>query len=467
MPGPYMFNQPFPDVVDSLRSANTDQAQMENAQALARINQIKASEAEQMLQMRTMAFKDWQRELQSNTAGAPQPGSNSPSFEGLSAEYAPLVASQIKTIDSYKKKAQLFQFIDPQMARAYLADATHLEDSLYKTVDSIRKSTQADAEWAMNRLGGAKNGADLALVMPVLRDRFGNDPTIKPMLDQIDQQRGMDGRYIWTPALEQMTSGLNNMVQTAAQRDKSEQRAQELARKEQELEQRRIRDQQVADAKAQTLAVSREALSIREKSAELAEQNRQLARENKITKDVNNLATTYAHDTEKQYDGKDSPYQLYATAERYMIDPNTNKPYTLGAHYDSSQDAALTKAYVSMTHPNYRGSVREIKELEKLGGIFSRSVQAFKGLAIGKELPTSVRNEMFNTMREKFMTADQAQSEREIRARAQARFANPDLSDADLNRLFPIKSVTNRSKMNQGPSLEEIEAAVRAEKGGK
>jgi len=140
--------------------------------------------------------------------------------------------------------------------------------------------------------------------------------------------------------------------------------------------------------------------------------------------------------------------RVYSVAADYLIDTNTGKLKPTSA-FNPAGDNALALAYVQATNPKYRGSVAEIRALEKFEGVPQKTWQAIKNTFNGKELAQDVRTEMFDVIRRTFVATNETQRKREDNLRAQLKERNPDLSEEDLNLYIPRLSLGAPKKADQ------------------
>ena len=124
------------------------------------------------------------------------------------------------------------------------------------------------------------------------------------------------------------------------------------------------------------------------------------------------LADDYARDTKgfKEIKGQFSTATDYVS--KVTADPKKST---------SAGDRSLMFAYAKMNDPGDKVAVRDLQDIDKLAGVPSRIIQAAKSLAIGKELPKEIRNEMYQEIRRKFNELNSLQhgTETEYRSRAE------------------------------------------------
>lgn len=101
--------------------------------------------------------------------------------------------------------------------------------------------------------------------------------------------------------------------------------------------------------------------------------------------------------------------------------------YVAEGKFDSSGDRALVFQYAKTLDPQDRVAVNDLRDINKLGNVPERIVQAVASLSEGKELPARVRQEMFATMRSRFenMNEQQISIEDEYSERAKRYMLNP------------------------------------------
>jgi hypothetical protein len=105
----------------------------------------------------------------------------------------------------------------------------------------------------------------------------------------------------------------------------------------------------------------------------------------------------------------------------------TAAQYVAAGKFDSSGDRALVFNFAKALDPQDRVGVNDIKDINKLGNVPERIVQAVNSLAEGKMLPDRIRQEMFAVMRHRFdaMNEQQQSIEDEYTTRAQRYMLNP------------------------------------------
>jgi hypothetical protein len=79
----------------------------------------------------------------------------------------------------------------------------------------------------------------------------------------------------------------------------------------------------------------------------------------------------------------------------------------------------LSRQYIATVHPKYRGSVADMKDLEKLPNMPEKIAKAFSSLASGKVLSQSDRVNMVNAMKDVVAADNEKQIEREDNALGQ------------------------------------------------
>ncbi len=119
------------------------------------------------------------------------------------------------------------------------------------------------------------------------------------------------------------------------------------------------------------------------------------------------VSTDYRQATKDFVEKK--PY--FVTSYRYLFNDEGQPRPT--KEMDSSSDMAFRDSYLKMVHPNYKGSVFEKKELEKLANLPERFINSFVRLAKGNVLTEDVRYDMFNAMKRQFNTENEQQTKLE------------------------------------------------------
>ncbi len=111
--------------------------------------------------------------------------------------------------------------------------------------------------------------------------------------------------------------------------------------------------------------------------------------------------------------------KAFTTAVNYVYDAE-GKPKPEGApgsqawsNHDSARDFMLSRQYISVVHPAYRGSLADIKELGKLSNLPEDLGKAIASVAAGKTLAQSDRVNMVNAMKEVINGANADQVKRE------------------------------------------------------
>lgn len=86
----------------------------------------------------------------------------------------------------------------------------------------------------------------------------------------------------------------------------------------------------------------------------------------------------------------------------------------------STADKSLLMTYAKMNDPGDKVAVRDIQDIQKLGNVPERFVQAIKSVAKGQMLPDRIRQEMHDEITRRFreLNAQQHQTEQEYRNRA-------------------------------------------------
>lgn len=102
--------------------------------------------------------------------------------------------------------------------------------------------------------------------------------------------------------------------------------------------------------------------------------------------------------------------------------------YVAAGKFDSSGDRALVFQFAKTLDPADRVGVNDVRDIQKLGNVPERIVQAVQSLAEGKMLPDRVRAEMFQVMRNRFaaMNEQQTQIEDEYNQRARGYMLRPE-----------------------------------------
>ena len=144
----------------------------------------------------------------------------------------------------------------------------------------------------------------------------------------------------------------------------------------------------------------------------------------------------------------------YTAQEKYLytgrIGPDGKPEQQPQSAQDSAGDAALTDAYLKLVHPNYKGSVYELKELKGLAGVPERVFQAFKNLAVGAELPREIRYDMFRTMTREFREQNELQIEREDSALSKTQNLKKYLPpEVDVSNYIPTYAIRPEGKTQQ------------------
>lgn len=130
------------------------------------------------------------------------------------------------------------------------------------------------------------------------------------------------------------------------------------------------------------------------------------------------------------------------TKDFRAVKPHVNAAaqYIHGGKYDSAGDRALAFQYAKILDPQDRVGVNDIKDINKLGNVPERVTQAVVGLAEGKMLPDRIRSEMFQVIRNRFLSMNEQQREieQEYEDRAKRYMINP-------------SNVVQRYSINQQP----------------
>jgi len=157
--------------------------------------------------------------------------------------------------------------------------------------------------------------------------------------------------------------------------------------------------------------LAREGLTSREKDRALSRDlqignhaDLQTQRAQTAARQIQNAYTAESKDFETKRD-------YFTTTAEYMRNPDgTPKPQ---AAHTPTGDQALADAYIAMIHPNYRGTIYELKNIDQLAGVPARIWQGIKTIAGGKELPGNIAEEMFATMSNQMRTINSSQQKKE------------------------------------------------------
>jgi len=350
--------------------------------------------------------------------------------------------AQIKFIqgdyDDFSKKARVLQAVNPEAAKPF-QEAADKRLTLLKDLQGKKIVEQEKRTKQIEGISGLMMSEDtfnegvqmMNAVAPGLLAQAGF------------QQDPENGMFLPTPENMRKAKAMNERSLTAMEK-------QTLASRTAEIENKRI-DNNRADeeARRRKFDADRE-YALKQQKLELdkeeAARKRTEAKEKGGVKDAMKLSTQYRKET-KEFD--EVIKRVYSVAADYVIDPKTGKMK------DSSQitpagDNALALAYVQSTNPKYRGSVAEIRALEKFEGIPEKTFQAVKNVFNGKELSPDVRKEMFEVVRRTFVVANKQQQEVEENLRAQLRKSNPDLTEDDIELYIPKRSIGSSQKFQEG-----------------
>ena len=123
----------------------------------------------------------------------------------------------------------------------------------------------------------------------------------------------------------------------------------------------------------------------------------------------------------------------------------------------SAGDRSLMFAYAKMNDPGDKVAVKDLQDIQKLGGVPERFVQAAIGLAKGNMLPPRIRQEMHDEITRKFkeLNAQQHQTETEYRTRA------------ERYKLDPRNIVQPYAVNMRGPNAGKPEVGAVIPRGGK
>lgn len=83
--------------------------------------------------------------------------------------------------------------------------------------------------------------------------------------------------------------------------------------------------------------------------------------------------------------------------------------YVAKGKFTSAGDRSLLFAYAKMNDPGDKVAVKDVQDIEKLGNVPERFIQAIKNVATGKMLPTDVRKDMYAEIKRKFGELNRAQ----------------------------------------------------------
>lgn len=250
------------------------------------------------------------------------------------------------------------------------------------------------------------------------------------------QKDPMSGQYLWDGSRNpEIAKNMGDLALKQIERAKLEQDAAAEKRRadnEKSMEESRqntARHQAVSEGlQAAALKASIDAKAI---AADAREAKVQVKQMDSMTQ----LSDKYRKESEAFTKTALAPYE---TASRYMVGPDGKMK---AGGFDSSQDLSLRDAYLQAIYPNQRGSTREAKDVAKLPGIPQSIVQGIQNIFLGKDLPPTVRKEMYNAIKEKFVTQNDLQAQREAAAQARLKNIKPEAEDSEVSMYVPSYAI--------------------------
>lgn len=263
-----------------------------------------------------------------------------------------------------------------------------------------------------NIAGGVRTQDDLDLATAQMK-RLDPDTLNRLPIDRDP----MTGRPIMTARTAQVMNNFAMGSMTQADRLAREQQQQnELDRVEQRkanLEQRQ-REEQDRNERA---ALARAGI---EQNRQAIQERHEDAVSQRLYSQAERISNDYKTDDQvKQFaDHK----KMYMTAYNYVFDENGQvKPEGAPGtpewgNHDSASDFELSKQFIAMTHPHYRGTSYDAKELRSMANLPEHLANMIAGVAAGRVLAQSDRVNMVNAMKRVIANENGDQIQREDNA---------------------------------------------------
>lgn len=253
-------------------------------------------------------------------------------------------------------------------------------------------------------------------VLDAQNEALNSNPRLKPQAMEAPRQ-GLFAPLVTSPYVGQFAQQLQGQLDTTSGLN-----PQQWLQQYDRLQQQHVSSTNQASARAETADLRRELAgnsdNTRRMLAGLAYQGR-ADRQQDMSEQ---RAFTKERGLANDYNGLSKDFRAvmpaFSSAAKYLD----------GGKYDSSGDRALVFAFARTLDPRDRVSVRDVSDINKLGNVPERIVQAVKGVAEGKMLPDRIRMEMFGVMRNQFdsMNEQQTQIEDEYETRARQYMLRPE-----------------------------------------